>query len=227
MLPLLLFCYCMYYALYAALPKSQQYDQDGLMDIFTQYGDHLYSKGDHDGAIDQYIKTIGKLEASYVIRKVSTMMDIFTQYGNHLYSNGDHDGAIDQYIKTIGKLEASYVIRKVRSEKSSWNNYYFIFKLRLAPETYILIIYIVYPMACYMINPLQQYIVIKWVCGQWSFCQPEARTAKATVLVEGLTKWPLPELHIWELFYYADKTDKFQSNWWTLYSISICVTLTL
>ena len=55
---------------YSSLAKSQQYDEDGLMDIFTQYGDHLYDKGDHDGAIDQYIKTIGKLEASYVIRKV-------------------------------------------------------------------------------------------------------------------------------------------------------------
>uniref|UniRef100_A0A2C9MAP2 Vacuolar protein sorting-associated protein 11 homolog n=1 Tax=Biomphalaria glabrata TaxID=6526 RepID=A0A2C9MAP2_BIOGL len=57
------------YALAISLAKSQQLDQDGLIDIFTQYGDHLYSKGDHDGAIDQYIKTIGKLEASYVIRK--------------------------------------------------------------------------------------------------------------------------------------------------------------
>ncbi|XP_067666114.1 vacuolar protein sorting-associated protein 11 homolog [Haliotis asinina] len=57
------------YTLAISLAKSQQYDADGLIDIFTQYGDHLYSKGDHDGAIDQYIKTIGKLEASYVIRK--------------------------------------------------------------------------------------------------------------------------------------------------------------
>lgn len=53
-----------------SLAKSQQYDQDGLIDIFTQYGDHLYEKQAYDGAIDQYIKTIGKLEASYVIRKV-------------------------------------------------------------------------------------------------------------------------------------------------------------
>ena len=53
-----------------SLARSQQYDNDGLIDIFRQYGDHLYSKGDHDGAIQQYIKTIGKLEASYVIRKV-------------------------------------------------------------------------------------------------------------------------------------------------------------
>ena len=58
------------YTVAISLAKSQQYDQEGLIDIFTQYGDHLYSKGDHDGAIDQYIKTIGKLEASYVIRKV-------------------------------------------------------------------------------------------------------------------------------------------------------------
>ncbi|RUS74031.1 hypothetical protein EGW08_018205 [Elysia chlorotica] len=57
------------YSLAISLAKSQQLDQDGLIDIFTQYGDHLYGKGDHDGAIDQYIKTIGKLEASYVIRK--------------------------------------------------------------------------------------------------------------------------------------------------------------
>ncbi|CAE1174781.1 VPS11 [Acanthosepion pharaonis] len=57
------------YNIAISLAKSQQYDKGGLIDIFTQYGDHLYSKGDHDGAIEQYMKTIGKLEASYVIRK--------------------------------------------------------------------------------------------------------------------------------------------------------------
>lgn len=60
-----------------SLAKSQQLDQDGLIDIFTQYGDHLYSKGDHDSAIDQYIKTIGKLEASYVIRRVISFILLF------------------------------------------------------------------------------------------------------------------------------------------------------
>jgi hypothetical protein len=52
------------------IAKSQQYDSEGLIDIFRQYGDHLYTKGDHSAAIEQYIKTIGKLEPSYVIRKV-------------------------------------------------------------------------------------------------------------------------------------------------------------
>jgi hypothetical protein len=65
-----------FFNLFSSLAKSQQYDQDGLIDIFKQYGDHLYGKGDHDGAIDQYIKTIGKLEASYVIRKVILQGDL-------------------------------------------------------------------------------------------------------------------------------------------------------
>uniref|UniRef100_A0A4W3J9W8 Vacuolar protein sorting-associated protein 11 homolog n=1 Tax=Callorhinchus milii TaxID=7868 RepID=A0A4W3J9W8_CALMI len=52
-----------------SLAKSQHLDNDGLAEIFRQYGDHLYIKGDHDGAIQQYIRTIGKLEPSYVIRK--------------------------------------------------------------------------------------------------------------------------------------------------------------
>lgn len=50
------------------IAKSQQYDSDGLVDIFKQYGDHLCEKGDYSGAIEQYIKTIGKLEPSFVIR---------------------------------------------------------------------------------------------------------------------------------------------------------------
>lgn len=52
------------------MAKSQHYDEEGLADIFRQYGDHLYAKGDRYGAIEQYIKTIGKLEPSYIIRKV-------------------------------------------------------------------------------------------------------------------------------------------------------------
>ena len=38
-------------------------------------------KGDHDGAIVQYIKTIGKLEASYIIRKVGGFL--YLVFVNH------------------------------------------------------------------------------------------------------------------------------------------------
>uniref|UniRef100_T1ISE0 Vacuolar protein sorting-associated protein 11 homolog n=1 Tax=Strigamia maritima TaxID=126957 RepID=T1ISE0_STRMM len=78
------------YALAIELAKSQQYDEDGVVDIFRQYGDHLYSKGDHDGAIEQYIKTIGKLEASYVIRKFLDAQRIhnLTAYLQALHKQG-------------------------------------------------------------------------------------------------------------------------------------------
>lgn len=41
------------------LAKSQHLDSDGLAQIFMQYGDHLYSKGNHDGAVQQYIRSVG------------------------------------------------------------------------------------------------------------------------------------------------------------------------
>lgn len=78
------------YEMAIQLAKSQQYDEDGLVDIFRQYGDHLYNKGDHDGAINQYIKTIGKLEASYVIRKFLDAQRIhnLTAYLQELHKKG-------------------------------------------------------------------------------------------------------------------------------------------
>lgn len=76
------------------IAKSQQYDAEGLVDIFRQYGDHLYSKGDHNGAIEQYIKTIGKLEPSYVIRKFldSQHIDNLTTYLQALHKQGQASG---------------------------------------------------------------------------------------------------------------------------------------
>ncbi|XP_059057678.1 vacuolar protein sorting-associated protein 11 homolog [Achroia grisella] len=58
------------------IASSQHYDVEGFTEINKQYGDHLYSKGDLKGAIDQYIKTIGWLETSYVIRKYLEARDL-------------------------------------------------------------------------------------------------------------------------------------------------------
>lgn len=73
------------------IAKSQHYDAEGLVDIFRQYGDHLYSKGDHNGAIEQYIRTIGKLEPSYIIRKFldSQHIDNLTTYLQALHKQGE------------------------------------------------------------------------------------------------------------------------------------------
>lgn len=82
------------YDLAIRIAKSQHYDADGLMEIFRQYGDHLYSKGDHKGAINQYIKTIGKLEPSYVIRKYlgSQQVENLTTYLQALHKEGAATG---------------------------------------------------------------------------------------------------------------------------------------
>jgi hypothetical protein len=41
-----------------------------VADIHRRYGDYLYTKGDFDGAMNQFVKTLGHLQPSYVIRKV-------------------------------------------------------------------------------------------------------------------------------------------------------------
>ncbi|XP_050429198.1 vacuolar protein sorting-associated protein 11 homolog isoform X2 [Adelges cooleyi] len=73
------------------MAKSQQYDSQALIDIFRQYGDHLYAKGDHSGAVEQYVKTIGKLEPSYVIKKFldSQYIDSLTTYLHALHKSGN------------------------------------------------------------------------------------------------------------------------------------------
>lgn len=58
------------YTLALNLAKTRSLDAASVADIHRQYGDHLYTKGDYDGAMQQYVKTIGHLQPSYVIRKV-------------------------------------------------------------------------------------------------------------------------------------------------------------
>ncbi|XP_054853684.1 vacuolar protein sorting-associated protein 11 homolog isoform X2 [Eublepharis macularius] len=96
------------------LARSHHLDSDGLSEIFRQYGDHLYNKGNHDGAIQQYIRTIGKLEPSYVIRKFLDAQRIhnLTAYLQMLHlqslANADHTTLLlNCYtkLKDIAKLE--------------------------------------------------------------------------------------------------------------------------
>lgn len=125
------------YLLAISLAQSQQYDQDGIVDIFRQYGDHLYSKGDFDGAVAQYIKTIGKLEPSYVIRKFldTQRIDNLTVYLEALHkaqmASEDHTtlllncytkrkdvSKLDEFIKTKDRevdFDVETAIRVCRS----------------------------------------------------------------------------------------------------------------
>ena len=58
------------YNLALNIASTQELDESSVADILRQYGDHLYIKGDYDGAMQQFVKTIGFLQPSYVIRKV-------------------------------------------------------------------------------------------------------------------------------------------------------------
>lgn len=76
--------------IFLRVAKSQQYDIEGLVEIFKLYGDHLYNKGNHSGAMEQYLKTIGRLEPSYVIKKFLDAQRIhqLTAYLQELHKQG-------------------------------------------------------------------------------------------------------------------------------------------
>jgi len=80
-----------FYDVAIKIAKNQQVvDSEGLVDIFRQYGDHLYAKGDAGGAIEQYVKTIGTLEPSYVIQRFLDAQKIhnLTAYLQALHRKG-------------------------------------------------------------------------------------------------------------------------------------------
>ncbi|WFC97795.1 Vacuolar protein sorting-associated protein 11 [Malassezia yamatoensis] len=61
-----------------------------ITDIIRRYGDHLYTKGDFEGAILQFIKTIGVVSPSYIIRKFldAQRLPFLIQYLESLHGKG-------------------------------------------------------------------------------------------------------------------------------------------
>lgn len=53
------------------LAKSRGIGREGIADVHRRYADWLYEKGDWEGSVGQYVKTIGGgVQGSYVIRRV-------------------------------------------------------------------------------------------------------------------------------------------------------------
>ncbi|XP_050089225.1 vacuolar protein sorting-associated protein 11 homolog [Anopheles aquasalis] len=79
------------YDIAVRIAKCNQYDAEGLAGIFKQYGDHLYSKGDYGRAVEQYAKTIGYLEPSYVIQRFLDARHIhfLTDYLQTMHEQGE------------------------------------------------------------------------------------------------------------------------------------------
>lgn len=100
------------------LAKAQSYSQDSLANMFKQYGDHLYANGDYDGAINQYCKTLGYLEPSYVIRKFLDLQKIhnLTYYLQELHkfnlATEDHTTLlINCYVKLKDEQKLNQFLR--------------------------------------------------------------------------------------------------------------------
>lgn len=73
-----------------SVAQSQNYDEASIIDIHRKFGDHLYSKSEFDAAIESYVRTIGYLEPSYVIRKFLDAQRIrnLTTYLQALHQKG-------------------------------------------------------------------------------------------------------------------------------------------
>lgn len=78
------------YLLALNLAQSDKADPSSCAEIQRRYADHLYSKHDYDGAMTQYVATIGQLEPSYVIRKFLDAQRIYnlTSYLEQLHEQG-------------------------------------------------------------------------------------------------------------------------------------------
>ena len=57
-----------------SMAKSSQLGDSVISDFHLRYGDYLYEKGDYDGSVSQYQKTLGWVQPSHVIRKVRSFM---------------------------------------------------------------------------------------------------------------------------------------------------------
>lgn len=72
------------------LARSSGLEESEIAEIYRKYGDHLYQKGDFDGAMQQFIKTIGGVQPSYVIRKFldGQRINNLTSYLQELHEQG-------------------------------------------------------------------------------------------------------------------------------------------
>ncbi|KAF8958030.1 hypothetical protein BDZ97DRAFT_1762462 [Flammula alnicola] len=113
------------YGLGLNLAATQKLDESSVADIHRQYGGHMYAKSDWDGAMGQYVQTMGHLQPSYVIRKYLDAQRInnLVTYLQELHSlglaNADHTtlllstytklkdvARLDSFIKTESRRNA-------------------------------------------------------------------------------------------------------------------------
>ncbi|KAI5122199.1 hypothetical protein M0805_002688 [Coniferiporia weirii] len=110
-----------------SLASTQSLDASSVADIHRQYADYLYSKGDYDNAMHQFVSTIGYLQPSYVIRKFLDAQRIhnLVTYLQDLHSlglaNSEHTTLLlNTYtkLKDVARLD-SFIKTESRPSSSS------------------------------------------------------------------------------------------------------------
>ncbi|ODN93457.1 vacuolar membrane protein [Cryptococcus wingfieldii CBS 7118] len=106
------------FTLAISLARQQGLGDAGVSDIHRRYGDYLYNKGDFEGAMSQFVKTLGNLQPSYVIRKFLDAQRIhnLTTYLQELHSRGlanpDHTTLLlNCYTKTSDRTRLDQFIK--------------------------------------------------------------------------------------------------------------------
>ncbi|KAG2053203.1 hypothetical protein BDR06DRAFT_956764 [Suillus hirtellus] len=118
------------YPLALSLTQTQHLDESYVADIHRQHGDHLYTKGDWDGAMTCYLKTIGWVKPSYIVRKFLYAQRIhnLVTYLQELHAlglaNADHTTLLlNTYtkLKDIGRLDSLINTESRRSGSAESN----------------------------------------------------------------------------------------------------------
>ncbi|CAM9919078.1 unnamed protein product, partial [Hapterophycus canaliculatus] len=73
-----------------SLAYASDHDVSEILEIYRMHGDHLYKKGDFEGAMQQYQCTVGHLDPSYVIRRFldAQRIGLLTSYLETLHDKG-------------------------------------------------------------------------------------------------------------------------------------------
>ncbi|CDZ97685.1 Vacuolar assembly/sorting protein PEP5/VPS11 [Phaffia rhodozyma] len=116
------------FVLALTLARSNNLGRPVIADIHRRYGDHLYAKSDFEGSVDQYIKTLGELQPSYVIRKFLDAQRIthLTTYLQELHAanlaNSDHTTLLLNCFTKTGDLPRLESFLRTSSFPTSTNS---------------------------------------------------------------------------------------------------------
>ncbi|KIM33614.1 hypothetical protein M408DRAFT_310067 [Serendipita vermifera MAFF 305830] len=103
------------FALAVSVAQSQGLDEATIAEIHRRFGDQYYNAGDHEGAMNQYIQTIGSLQPSYVIRKyldaqrIQSLVIYLQELHSRGLANSDHTTLLlNAYtkMKDVARLDA-------------------------------------------------------------------------------------------------------------------------